>query len=393
MLCCGCCSVLSTPTRLAFGGILRSSAVLRVVPSAAASARLIARPIASSFGRLVGFASLRALSTVATPIASAAITSVDAVVASLNAAEMRTLDKNGVMAFVESLGVSKVQAKKLAAQDVDGAALLETSVDELRSYGLSGGAAHTIVRVITEVQTVTLTIYPPKSKGPSNTFTVKLTPKLFLVMFNPHSAPLRVANLSGSTLSVAASLAEAVEANRQGLILMASRRYDEDLATLNGFQANCATAFEIKSTHALATDTHLLGLYGPLELVNSGEEVELRLSRRGEVRLVVKPDGLVVSSSASVVLFNSAKLTPSVNHIDELLCDVEKLQLLFGDWANVTTIPPSAKSRLRWDLRIVPFLSGDNFSAAVEAKCVEKGVGIVRPSGEGFLVKAASGGL
>ncbi len=125
-------------------------------------------------------------------------------------------------------------------------------------------------------------------------------------------------------------------------------------------------------------------MYGPLELVNSGEEVELRLSRRGEVQLVVKPDGLVVSSEASVVLFNSAKLTPSVNHIDELLGDVEKLQLFFGDWKNVTTIPPSAKARLRWDLRIVPFLSGDNFSAAVEAKCVEKGVGIVRPSGEGF---------
>jgi hypothetical protein len=89
------------------------------------------------------------------------------------------------------------------------------------------------------------------------------------------------------------------------------------------------------------------------------------------------------------VLFNSAKLTPSVNHIDELLGDVEKLKVVFGDWVNVTTIPPSAKAQLRWDLRIVPFLSGDNFSAVVEAKCTEKGVGIVRPSGEGFVVKAA----
>ena len=67
---------------------------------------------------------------------------------------------------------------------------------------------------------------------------------------------------------------------------------------------------------------------------------------------------------------------------------MEKLQLFFGDWANVATTLPSAKSRLRLDLRFVPVLSGDNFSAAVEAKCVEKGVGIVRPSGEGFIVKA-----
>jgi hypothetical protein len=134
---------------------------------------------------------------------------------------------------------------------------------------------------------------------------------------------------------------------------------------------------------------HLLDSYGPLKLVNSGEEVELRLSRRGEVQLVVKPDGLVVSSEASVVLLNSAKLTPSVNHIDDLLSDVEKLQLFFGDWKDVTIIPPFAKAQLRWDLRIVPFLSGDSFSVAVEAKCIEKGVGIVRPSGEGFDVKAA----
>jgi hypothetical protein len=37
----------------------------------------------------------------------------------------------------------------------------------------------------------------------------------------------------------------------------------------------------------------------------------------------------------------------------------------------------------------VPFLSGDNFDAAVAAECLKLGVGIVRPSGEGFIVKAA----
>ena len=136
-----------------------------------------------------------------------------AVDASLDAAAIRALDKNGVVQFVKSLGVDDADAKKLRSQNVNGAALLETSVDELCDrYGLSGGAAHTIVRVVTEAQTVTLTIYPPKSKGPSNTFTTKLTPATFLVMFNPHSAPLRVANLSGSILSVAASLTEAVGA-------------------------------------------------------------------------------------------------------------------------------------------------------------------------------------
>ena len=323
------------------------------------------------------------------------------VAAFLDAAAMRALDKRGVVAFAESLGVSKAQAKKLAAQDVDGAALLETSIDELCDrYGVSGGAAHTIVRAIApavaEAQaaaaaasTVTLTIYPPKSKGLSIAFTVRATPSSFLDVYDPRSAPLRITNASGSVLSIAWTLAEAVEAGRKGLLLVASRRYDEDLAALNGFQANCATAFEVKSTRALAADGNLLAMCEPLELVNSGEEVELRLSRRGAVQLVVKLDGLVVSSTT--VLVNSAKLTPSLAHVDELLGDVETLQLLFGDWVNVTTIPPSAKARLRWDLRVVPFLSGDNFSAAVEAKCAEKGVGIVRPNGEGFVVKAAGG--
>ena len=246
-----------------------------------------------SFGAWVGGLFGRTRVSSAGSAASLDTIALGAVDASLDAVAIRALDQNGAEQYVKSLGVDDVDAKQLRRQKVNGAALLETSVDELRSYGMSGGAAHTIVRAITEAQTVTLTIYPPKSKGPSNTFTTKLTPATFLVMFNPHSAPLRIANLSGSVLSVAASLAEAVEANRQGLILMASRRYDEDLATLNGFQANCATAFEIKSTRALASDANLFKVYGQLDLVNSGEEVELRLSRRGEVQLVVKPDGLV----------------------------------------------------------------------------------------------------
>ena len=47
------------------------------------------------------------------------------------------------------------------------------------------------------------------------------------------------------------------------------------------------------------------------------------------------------------------------------------------------------RAQLRAHLRIVPFLSGDNFDAAVAAECLEKGIGTVRPSGEGFIVKAA----
>ena len=53
--------LLSTPSRLAFGGVPCSFSVL-VVPIASASARLVARPFASSFCRFSGFTLLRALS-------------------------------------------------------------------------------------------------------------------------------------------------------------------------------------------------------------------------------------------------------------------------------------------------------------------------------------------
>ena len=390
--------LLSAPSRIAFGGDPCSFAVLRAAQTAAATARLGARPLASSFCRLSDFASLRALSTVATPIASAAIKSD----VPKSAAELRVLDVLGVVDFVKTeLKIDSDDYEKLVKQKIDGAALLETTVDELCGrYGLSGGAAHAIMRniapAVTESQSVTLTIYPPrpKNKGGNVTQEETLTPAEFLRMFDVLKAPLRIATESGLVLGTAKTLAQAVEAKEKGLRLLASRRYDDDLTSFNGFKTNCSTALKIKSTRALANDVGLLEEYGPLELVNSGEEVKLRLPRLGEEALELKPDGLIVSTSSSVLLFNSAKHTPSEDDIDQLLLDVQKLGRILSSFASVTTMPPAAKEQLNLlpissttPLRIVPFLSGDNFSAFVAAECEKMGVGVVRPSGEGFVVK------
>ena len=394
--------LLSTPSRLAFGGVLRASVL---APTAAASARLGSRPLASSLCRLVDFASLRVLSTVTTPMASAAykINQQNAV-SPKGASELRSFTVDEVVNFVKELHVSHVQADKLAAQEVDGAALLETSVDELRSYGLSGGAAHAIMRGIApavaevhaatalaavEAQSVTLTIFPPTDKKKNNPYKMTLTPDLFQRTFSPQ-APLRLLNSSGSFLRIVISLAEAVEASqKKGMFLHASRSYDDDLVSLNGFVTNSATALEIKSTLALAGNEYLRAVYGQLELINEGQVVELKLSREGEKTLKLAPDGLVVSDKASVVLFNSAKQTPSEAHLVKVLENVSTLEVMLADWANVTMVPPEAKEQLRGGLRVVPFLSGENFNAAVAAKCLTQGIGIVRPSGEGFIVKAA----
>ena len=215
-------------------------------------------------------------------------------------------------------------------------------------------------------------------------------------MFDVLKAPLRIATDSGLVLGTAKTLAQAVEAKEKGLRLLASRRYDDDLTSLNGFKTNCSTALEIKSTRALANDVGLLEEYGPLELVNSGEEVKLRLPLFGEEAFELNPDGLIVSTTSSVLLFNSAKHTPSVDDIDQLLLDVQKLGRILSSFASVTTTPPAAKEHLlllfssTTPLRIVPFLSGDNFSAFVATECEKMGVGVVHPSGKGFVVKAGN---
>ena len=396
--------LLSTPSRLAFGGVPCSFSVL-VVPIASASARLVARPFASSFCRYSGFTLLRALSTVATPIASAANESDDAVAAPKAAAQLRVLDVLGVVNFVKKeLKIDSDDCKELVQQKIDGAALLEMSVDELRSCGLSAGAAHAIMRGIApavaevhaatalaavESQSVSLTIFPPTDKKKNNPYKTTLTPDLFQRTFSPQ-APLRLLNSSGSFLRIVTSLAEAVEASqKKGMFLHASRSYDDDLVSLNGFVTNSAMALEIKSTLALAGNEHLRAVYGQLELVNEGQVVELKLSREGEKTLKLAPDGLVVCLQSSVVLFNSAKHTPSEAHLVKMLENVSTLEAMLADWASVTTEPPEAKEQLRGGLRVVPFLSGDNFNAAVAAKCLKQGIGIVRPSGEGFIVKAA----
>ena len=268
------------------------------------------------------------------------------------------------------------------------------SVDELCDRcDLSAGAAHTIMRsiapAVAESQSATLTIFPPTNKKKSDPYKMTLTPDLFQRTFSPQ-APLRLLNSSGSFIRIITSLAEAAEASqKKGMFLHASRSYDDDLVSLNGFVTNSATALEIKSTLALAGNEHLRAVYGQFELVNEGQVVELKLSREGEKTLKLAPDGLVVSEQSSVVLFNSAKQTPSEAHLVKMLENVTTLEAMLADWANVTTDPPEAKTQLRGGLRVVPFLSGDNFNAAIAAKCLKQGIGIVRPSGEGFIVKAA----
>ena len=106
----------------------------------------------------------------------------------------------------------------------------------------------------------------------------------------------------------------------------------------------------------------------------------------GKLLQKIDVDGLVESSR--VVFLNSTKHTPSLKHVTDVVSDAKKLQGMLEHLTSLSTEPENVKVKLEEISRlpIVPFLSSNICSAAVEAKCRKEGVGIVRPSGEGFVV-------
>ena len=354
--------------------------------------------------RFSGFTSLRALSTVATPIASAAITSVDTVVAPKGAAELRALTVEQVVDFVKKLHVSQVQADKLAAQEVDGAALLEMSVDELCDRcRLSAGAAyaikHGIAPAVAEAQSaaieasaITLKVYPPLKEGRRNNhIKMTMTPEDFRIKFVLSAAPLQLVSKDGAVIKDIFTLKEAVEASREpAAFLRWTRSFGDDVIDLRGFVDNAAEALEQETTRALANDASLACVFGPLSGINWAEHFTVSRRSGGKLLQKIEVDGLIVGAHAA--LLNSTKHTPSLKHVDDVIADTKKLHgMLQLHMKSLSTTPAHVKAELGVlaTLPIVPFISGNNFSAAVEAKCVAKGVGIVRPSGEGFVVKMA----
>ncbi len=120
------------------------------------------------------------------------------------------------------------------------------------------------------------------------------------------------------------------------------------------------------------------------------------MSRRrasGKLLRKIEVDGLVVGARGALLLLNSTKHTPSLRHVAEAAAGARKLRrMLEPPLDGLSTEPAAVKAALLVATSaacrpaVVPFLCGSNVSAAVEAKCHEHGVGVVRPSGEGFAV-------
>jgi hypothetical protein len=144
---------------------------------------------------------------------------------------------------------------------------------------------------------------------------------------------------------------------------------------------------------ALAGDAGLAREFGPLTAVNAAERFTVSRRRAsGKLLQMIEVDGLVVGARGALLL-NSTKHTPSLRHVAEAAAGARKLQgMLEPPLDGLSTKPAAVKAALLAATSaarrpaVVPFLCGSNVSAAVEAKCREHGVGVVRPSGEGFAV-------
>jgi hypothetical protein len=381
-------------TQLVVCGVARSRSLLCVAPTAVATSRLVA-PHRSLLGRVP------ALSAGTAPMA-AAFANASTVAAPIRAAALRELDVAGVVELVKGLRVDSDDCEKLVKQKIDGATLLVASVDDLFRIGVSVGAVYAIVRGIApavseaqkaaaEASAVTLKIYPPLvGGGRNNPIHVKLTPEDFRIKYVLSNAPLQLVSKDGAVLEEVMTLEYAVEAiNRlPSATLRWTRSFGDDVRELRGFVSNFSDALEQTTTRALSNNASLVCDFGPLAACNSAEHLTVSLRSGGELLQVIEIDGLVMG--ASVVCLNSAKHTPSLKNVDEVASDATKLQdMLALHIKSLSTKPPEVKAELVGVSRlpILPYLSGNSFSAAVEAKCREKGVGIVRPSGEGFVVE------
>ena len=137
----------------------------------------------------------------------------------LDVAAIRALDVAGVVAFAESLGIDADDAQLLRAQKVDGAALLETTRDQLCDWvRMPFGPACAIMRAVAAAQRAeaTLLVYPPFREWTRHDIpvTVTLTPAEFTDIYVLSKTPLLLVSSDGDVLRCLMSLEQAVEATR-----------------------------------------------------------------------------------------------------------------------------------------------------------------------------------
>ncbi len=216
-------------------------------------------------------------------------------------------------------------------------------------------------------------------------------------------------------ISILTSLDDAVAASKDtsdGKYLLLDDPMDklfDDVSSLKRAGKNHATGIEVQTTLAIAQDPVLREKLGELTVMNAAQGVKViddvakvaykkalaehkKKVAQGEAEAKDAPkaeyefecDGLVKNTTVLVV--NEAKATASKESVDQVCQYVDRLRELLKRPSEFSTVPEHVLGEVEGLGDVVPVLSGFSFPPDVQKAAREKGVYVLRTTGEGYAV-------
>lgn len=168
--------------------------------------------------------------------------------------------------------------------------------------------------------------------------------------------------------------AQAVVAAQKGAYMMMSDPaviMMSDISNLKSYRSHAASNFELLSTRSLASSNVLIDAYGTLTLLNGGRHVVFTDVTSCDDFL--ECDGLVTSSTGSVVLLNEATIQAHVDDVERVAWAVDSLKEVIAAPMRYKSTPAGVIEKLA-GLRIVPILSSETMSDEAMQACRDKGI-------------------
>jgi hypothetical protein len=144
-----------------------------------------------------------------------------------------------------------------------------------------------------------------------------------------------------------------------------------------------ARAIVMNTTRYIFSDPVVKDNYGDLQLINHGESVQFYL--KGHSKPTLECCGLIKTTSASALL-NEVKVSPKMEDVDDVLECASTLSSILQKHKFFVSHPPQVLEELNGVQRVVPFLSGRDFSREVINKCSLLGVNTVETNGSDYSV-------
>ena len=156
----------------------------------------------------------------------------------------------------------------------------------------------------------------------------------------------------------------------------------KDLNKLKSPINNRARAIEVKTTRSIGSNAVVKDKYGDMQLINHGESVKFYFM--GDENAFLECDGLIKTSVSA--LLNEVKASPKEEDLVDVLIRARKLEVILKDPSYFFSDPFSALQELNGVKRVVPFLSGCDFSSMLVDKCSLRGVNAVETNGSDYSV-------